>query len=397
MKRQIRIALGLAGFVAAASLYPCFAEAQIATPTVTAIPGAAHEVPFELFRDSRIFLEGRVNGNETPLILDSGAGVTTIDRDFAKTIGLKKGIPLTAQGVGGRAQGELVQNVTLEIGNLKLSGVSVAVLDLAPIEKAIGRPMPVILGHELFMNSIVALDFDNKLLTLSPAGNFLAPEGATEVRLKRQGTLHFLPIEVDGHAPIEAALDLGNGGALSLSKEYHESVPEIGKLHYAVGLSGGVGGLHETRRVSIPKVEIGGFTFDDVPTDLGSVGEGPYHGRANAGIELFKPFTMTLDLGHDRLWLKRTAKPAVFTKDRAGMFVMLEDDHFNVLHVTPGSPAEQAGIKKGDRLTVIGGERVGAGFYTSKEANWSRRPAGTRVALTKSDGQSVTLTLADYY
>ncbi|HET6941065.1 MAG TPA: aspartyl protease family protein [Sphingomicrobium sp.] len=397
MKRQTRIGLGLIGFAAAASLYPCFAEAQIATPTVAAIPGAAHEVPFELFRDSRIFLKGRVNGNATPMILDSGAGVTTIDRDFAKAIGIKKGIPLTAQGVGGQAQGELVQDVTIEIGNLKLSGVSVAVLDLDPIEKAIGRPMPVILGHELFMNSVVGLDFDNKLLTLSPAGNFRAPAGATEVRLKREGTLHFLPIAVDGHAPVEAALDLGNGGALSLSKEYHESVPDIGNLHYAVGLSGGVGGLHETRRVSMPKVEVGGFTFDDVPTDLGSVGEGPYHGRANAGIQLFKPFTLTLDLGHDRLWLKRTAKAPTFTKDRAGMFVMLEDDHFNVLHVTPGSPAEQAGLKKGDRLTAIGGERVGPGFYTSKEANWSRLPAGTRVEVAKADGQTVTLTLADYY
>ena len=397
MKRQTRIALGLLGFASAAALYPCFAEAQIATPTVAAIPGGKHAIPFELFRDSRIFLNGRVNGTETPMILDSGAGVTTIDRNFARQIGLKKGIPLTAQGVGGRTQGELVQDVTIEVGNLKLSGVSVAVLDLDPIEKAIGRPMPVILGHELFMNSVVGLDFDDRLLTLSPASGFSAPAGATEVRLKHEGTLHFLPISVDGHAPVEAALDLGNGGALSLSREYQDSVPDLAKLHYAVGLSGGVGGLHETKRVSMPSVEIAGFTFNDVPADLGSVPEGPYKGRANAGIQLFKPFYLTLDLGHDRLWLKRTPKAPVFTKDRAGMFVVLEDDHFNVLHVTPGSPAEKAGFKKGDKLTSIGGEQVGAGFYASKEANWSRLPAGTKVAVTKADGQTVTLTLADYY
>ena len=45
------------------------------------------------------------------------------------------------------------------------------------------------------------------------------------------------------------------------------------------------------------------------------------------------------------LWLKPSGSEPVFTKDRAGMFVMLEDDHFNVLHVTPGSPAERAGLK----------------------------------------------------
>ena len=103
------------------------------------------------------------------MILDSGAGVTTIDRDFARQIGLKKGISISAQGVGGVQQAELVQDVTVEVGNLKLSGVSVAVIDLDAIEKAIGRPMPVILGRELFMSSVVGLDFDKQLLTLSPA------------------------------------------------------------------------------------------------------------------------------------------------------------------------------------------------------------------------------------
>ena len=397
MKRQIKVALALVGLGAVTALYPVIAAAQIAKPVVTAVPGKPAEVPFELFRENRIILDGRVNGNDTSMILDSGAGVTTMDRDFARQIGLKPGMKITAQGVGGRQDAELVQDVTVEVGNLKLSGVTVAVIDLDAIEKAIGRPMPVILGRELFTNSVVGLDFDKQLLTLSPAQNFVAPAGATEVKLKRDGTLHFLPISVDGQKPVEAALDLGNGGALSLSKEYHEKVPAIAKLPYAIGLSGGVGGLHETKRVTMPTVTIGGFTFNDVPTDLGSVADGPYEDRANAGIQLFKPFQLTLDLGNDRLWLKPTGYAPVFTKDRAGMFVMLEDDHFNVLHVTPGSPAEKAGLKKGDKLVAIGGEKVGPGFYTSKAAGWAREPVGTKVAVTKSDGQTVTVTLANYY
>jgi len=106
---------------------------------------------------------------------------------------------------------------------------------------------------------------------------------------------------------------------------------------------------------------------------------------------------VTLDLGHDRLWLKPIGGVPVFTKDRAGMFVILEEDHFNVLHVTPGSPAARAGLRKGDKLVEIGGERVGPGFYTSKRAGWSREAIGTKVGITKSDGQTVTLILADYF
>ena len=397
MKRQIKVALALVGLGAAAALYPCLAAAQIAKPVVATVPGKADQVPFELFRENRIVLQGRVNGTDTSMLLDSGAGVTTMDRDFARQIGLKEGMKITAQGVGGRQEAELVQDVSVEIGNLKLSGVTVAVINLDAIEKAIGRPVPVILGRELFTNSVVGLDFNKQMLTLSPAQNFVAPAGATEVKLKRDGTLHYLPISVDGQKPVDAALDLGNGGALSLSKEYHESVPALARLPYAIGLSGGVGGLHETKRATIPTVTIGGYTFNHVPTDFGSVADGPYDGRANAGIQLFKPFHLTLDLGHDRLWLKPTGNEPVFTKDRAGMFVMLEDDHFNVLHVTPGSPAEKAGLKKGDKLVAIGGEKVGPDFYSSKAAGWTREDVGTQVAVTKADGQTVTVTLANYY
>lgn len=397
MKRQNGIVLALVG-LGALALHPRLASAQIAKPVVTSVPGARAEIPFELFRENRIVLNGRVNGNDTSMILDSGAGITALDRDFASRIGLKKGTTISVQGVGGRQEAQLVENISVEVGNLKLSGVTVAVMDLDAIEKGIGRPVPVILGRELFVNSMVGIDFNAQKMTLSPASTASDPAGATEIKLKRDGALFYLPISVDGLPHVDAALDLGNGGALSLSKEYHDSVAaQIDKLPFAVGMSGGVGGLHEMKRVTVPKVEIGGYTFNNVPTDLGPLKGGPYEGRANAGIQLFKPFFLTLDLGRDRLWLKPSGGVPVFTKDRAGMFLMLENDHLNVLHVTPGSPADRAGLKKGDKLVAIGGERVGPGFYSSRQANWARAGIGTKVGIAKSDGQTVTLTLAEYF
>jgi hypothetical protein len=68
MKGQKRIVLALVGLGAAAALYPCVAAAQIAQPVATTVAGVRAEVPFELFRENRIMLNGRIAGNDTPMI-----------------------------------------------------------------------------------------------------------------------------------------------------------------------------------------------------------------------------------------------------------------------------------------------------------------------------------------
>ena len=397
MKIHMRIALGALALAASAGLVLHAASAQIAPPTVSAVAERPAVVPFELYRGNRIVLSGRINGTETPMVLDSGAGITTLDKAFAQKLGLTGGQKITAQGVGGEQEAELFRNVTIEVGNLRFSDATIAAIDLSQVAKAIGRPMPVVLGRELFVNSVVALDFDRGELSLSPSKGFVAPAGATELKLKRDGTLHYLPISIGGLSPVNAAFDLGNGGAISLSQEYHSRQPSFASLSHAIGMSGGVGGLHEIKRVTLPKVEVGGFVFDAVPADLGSQPGGPYKGKANIGIQMFRQFKLTMDLGHDRIWLQRNGKPADFPKDRSGLFTLLEGDHFNVLHVSPGSPADRAGLKKGDRLTAINGSAVGPAFFNGQLSSWARGASGTKVEITKSDGMTVALILANYY
>jgi len=397
MKSYKRIVIGALLIAAAAGVAAQVTEPQIATPTVTAVADRSATIPFELYRGNRMFLSGRINGVETSMVLDSGAGVTTLDKAFAQKIGLTNGQKISALGTGGEQDAELFQDVTIEAGNLKISGATVVAIDLSQIAKGIGRPMPVILGRELFVNSVVSIDFDRKEMSLSPSKGFVAPLGAKEVKLKREGTLHYLPVSLAGLPPVDAAFDLGNGGALSISKEYHEAHPEFAALPHAVSLSGGVGGLHEMKMVTVPKVEMSGFTFNGVPAILGALPDGPYSDRANVGIQMFRPFKLTLDLGHDRLWLQRNGKPAEFSRDRTGMFTLLEGDHFNVLHVSPGGPADRAGLRKGDKLVAVSGVRVGPGFFDGPQASWTRGAPGTEVALTKADGATVKVTLANYY
>ena len=386
----------LAGLLSALSL-AVPAASQFAVPVSSFAATRPVAQPFDLYRDTRIFLTGEVNGQPTPMLLDSGASLTVLDRAFAARLGLTGGTPVAVQGAGGNERGEIHRGLSLKAGNLAFTGLTVAVMDLALVGKALGRPVPVVLGRDVFMTSVVGIDFDRQLISFAPRAGFVPPAGAREVKLRRRGPLHVLPIRIANLAPRDAIFDLGNNGALSLSLEYHRSMPYFAALPVATGMGGGVGGLHEIKRVTLPSVEIGGVRFEKVPAQLGALANGPYAGLANAGIQLFRPFVITLDLAGDRMWLQRSAAPAIFSRDRAGLFVTFEGDHYQVRHVTADGPSAKAGIKVGDRLVTIHGRTVGPGFPDRPESEWPFAPAGTQVEVGLGDGRIVVVTLADFY
>ena len=355
-------------------------------------------VPFELFRGNRVVAAGTINGRPVEFILDTGAGMTTVDREFARSIGLPKGQVVSAQGVGGTVEAELVPGVSLTIGGLKLDKTTVLVIDLANVSKGIGRPVPVVLGRELFDNAIVTLDWNAGQMTVARPDWFVPPAGARLVELGRGGDrLNTIPVSIDGAPPVDAHFDLGSGSALTLPKSYWESKPGLAGLAYANSEAGGVGGMHGTRLVTVGKVMIAGQTFTAVPANLSESKSGHAVDQPNVGIGLLKPFRMTMDLGRDRIFLEPLAGPATFQRDRAGVRTELNGAGLELVFVSPQSPAAAAGLKKGDRLVAIDGRPVGADFFQGPFASWNQRPAGERIPLTLADGRTVQLTLADYY
>jgi hypothetical protein len=356
----------------------------------------SQSVPFTLFRGNRIILQARINGHVTDVVLDTGASATTLDRAYARSIGLPAGTKIQGKGTGGIVEAELVSGLTLEVGGMRLEKLNVGVMDLAPVARSIGRPVTAILGREFFNSAVVSIDWAAGRLRVSSPQAFRPDAEATAVPLTRKGRLRTIPVSIAGKPAIDALLDLGNGGALSLPRTYWASQPELSGLRFAEARAGGVGGLHATRQVLIPRVTLASETFADVPAQLSEGGndEDPTQ-MANVGIGLLKQFKVDLDLGRDRIYLTPRRDGPSFERDRAGVRFDLLGDRLEAVFVSPQAPAARAGLKAGDELVSVDGVRIGPDYY--QRDDWTRGPAGRTVLLERADGSTLKVTLDDYF
>ena len=371
-------------------------QGSIAKPTVHAT--RAGTVPFELYRGNRVFVAAVVNGRPVEALLDTGASITTLDRAYARSLGLPPGRKVHGRGAGGPVEAELVDGVSLEIGGVRFEKMTVGVMDFSGVSSHLGRPMPLIVGRELFNNAAIRFDWAAQRMTVTPMAAFTAPAGATSVAVERRGPFNFVKLAVAGLPAIDALLDLGNGGAVKLPSDYWLKQPALAALPYADNQSGGVGGLHATRAVTLPAIEFAGRRFERVPAVFGGDSQGgeAAHG-ANLGIGVLKQFDLTLDLGRDRIFVTPRAQSVPFDRDRAGVRVEPDGGALRVAFVSPQGPAAKAGIKSGDRITAINGAPVAANFHATAAGDWNRAAAGSPVALRLDDGRQVRFELTDYY
>ena len=390
--------LMLAGAVVAAIGISAVALAQHGTLPKPEVQFAEQHapIPFELFRGNRIFVPIVINGHKVNAMLDTGASVTVLDEEFARSIGLKATSSIAGHGTGGIVKSGLASGVSLDVGGLQLREMTVAMLDLKPVARGIGHPIDVILGQEFFNSAVVSIDWAANTLQIKAPNAFRAPDGATEVKLGRLGRFNTIPVTIGESDSVTALLDVGNGANLSLPRSFWSAKPSLSELRYAQGVAGGVGGLHDIRQVTLPAATLAGQRFSNIPTSFGTSEDSSDPTRmANVGIGLLRNFQIDLDLGHDRVYFRPRRDAPPFERDRSGLRMDLLSDRLKVVFVSPQGPSGGAGIKAGDEIVAVNGVRVGPGYYSRPD--WTRGPAGTQASVDLADGRNVSVTLRDYY
>ncbi len=342
-------------------------------------------------------IKAQVNGVDASAIIDSGAGRTIIDSEFAAKNGIQLRAGFNVAGITGNTYGHFADGMNVRLGNLILEDLRAGVLNLNPNRNGVEESVDIILGREFFEQFSVDIDLESNVVVFSDPNKIITLNNAEPSPLNRtpRGTPYF-PISMNKQASIAAAFDLGYNGTVLVSADYAEKAGLLKGRRVSTVASMGVEGLSISRITTLDEVKLAGVELKNVPVEIPAIWNRTI--PAIVGFELLNRFHIVTDYQKGQIWLSpypsRIGLP--IPKDRSGIGAVPTPSGLKVLHVAEGSPAEASGLKAGDQIIEIDGARVDSAYIVS-HPRMGARPVGTQSELTLADGRVVHLSLADYY
>jgi hypothetical protein len=276
-----------------------------AAAALVALPAAAAAAPLESF-GNRLFVAVQVNGAPVAALLDSGAEMSVLDDDFAAGLGLTLTGEATAHGSGAAPmQARFAEGVAVRAAGRDLPDLTVAILDLGEVSaRLVGRPVWMILGRDLFDAARLRIDIEGG--TIVPVERDAEPDGVRLELTPYRGVETF-PAAVEGHGPVQAVFDLGNGSEVMVGRAFAERAgfAAPGRI-VELRSGGGLGGAVERGIVMLATIEIAGRIFRDVPA---SIDDSPSAADINVGTSLLRHFVVTTDFPEKTIWLAPRVAP----------------------------------------------------------------------------------------
>ena len=251
--------------------------------------------------NERPFVPTLINGVAVSALLDSAAEMTIIDDDLARRLQLGTSGSATAHGSGAAAmEASFAENVDIGMGGIQMRGARIAILDLAEVsQRLLGRPVELILGRDLFDAGRLRVDIEGGVAT---AVDRDATPAGVRLPLSEYRGIPAIPAEVEGHEPVQAVIDTGNGTEVLIGRAYAERIG-LTTPERIVGRStgGGLGGARERDIVVLRNLRVAGREFRDVRA---AIDPGATASDLNLGTSILRHFIMTTDFANRAVWLE---------------------------------------------------------------------------------------------
>jgi hypothetical protein len=293
-------------------------------------------------------------------LIDTGAAVTLVSPELAARYAVKNAPPTDTPLVRVKsAAGEtaLLSSTTLrriDLAGARFENVQALIYDCAALSAHLGLRIDGILAFPFFRETLLTLDYPHGRVLLQRRSAAATIPG-TAIAFNNERKTPIIPLQLGGQT-FAALLDSGSDAALSLNPLGLQPVYSVPPRPGATVAT--LGGDREQMigRLAQPLM-IGDYAVQsplvEVTDELTSVGGG-----------ILKHFVVTFDQEHSRVTFRRDSHAPVPPQPlrSAGLSFSKTPAYWRVASVVAGSPAQQAGVQRGDLITRINGESV---------ANWN--------------------------
>jgi hypothetical protein len=382
----------LAFILAAVLVTTACAPAQMQHMQATATVATSTAVQFK-YASNHIFVPATVDGKKFAFVFDT-AGAASLVPAAAKTLNLPTVAQAQITGGGNVAETlNVVRPQRAAIGDAAVDGGFFLVLpsDLEMVSPYPDIPLGGVLGREFFAKLVLTIDYAKQTLTLTNPDAFHAdPNAAAMPMTMRMGVFPNVEGKVDGAAGT-FDIDAGSSAGLAITESFATANGILAKMPRTVDVTigRGVGGTISGKAGRVENFAIGPFAFDRPTATVIHATGGAFAtpGLAgNVGAEVLRRFTVTIDAPGQTLYLTkndRFGEPFTFT--RTGLVFDRKSGSLVVLDVVPGSPAERAGVHKGDVLAAVDGKPASS-LTTDQIKAYARQPVGTVVHFSMERG-----------
>lgn len=325
-------------------------------------------LPFEVYGD-HVFIKLKVNNSrDLDFIFDTGDGLTVLNIETAKELGMTSGSEATTTSAEGTIKGKLVKHQKIEINNLELKNLKIYETSLTHLEMSIGKDIDGIIGYDMLEKYTISMNYDKSMMDIYDPSSY-----------KYTGNGKAYPVNLTSQIPhIPATITLANGETVNgeffintgakTTVDFNTPFVEANDLTKKVGdsfiyLVSGLGKTeYEHHEGRVNSFSFGEFEMKKMPVGLSHAKSGLQNHKKISGIiggALLRKFNIVYHYaGQKMYWERNKSYDTDFDVNASGMELQLSKDKTKVLvhKVFDNSPASNAGISTNVELDEVNGK-----------------------------------------